>query len=391
MLKNALLVALWLIAISLSAQDSLGFLFPQNKTYPYGIMPQNKNHEHVKNAYDAWLTKYVTSSGCPAGRRVLFDDMQSTVSEGIGYGMLIAVYMNDQVLFDDFYKYYQSFPNQNGLMHWKIGPDAQVTGQNSATDSEEDIAFALIMAHEQWGSEKGKGKIRYDREAKRLLYKIMDYQVEPGTYVLKPGDMWGGSQTTNPSYFAPAYYRVFAEFQGDKRWLKVADKCYEILFASWNDSTGLVPDWCTASGDTPAQGVGWARENGVAYLYDAARTPWRIALDYIWFGNEDAHTYCKTVSGFVNEISVYGIRDGYHLNGERISNNHTSTFVGTFGVGIMATTEEDGYQKLMNIAYQNNVDTFNDNYFNDCLRLMTLMAQTGNFFIPEKYMLVVKD
>ena len=29
----------------------------------------------------------------------------STVSEGIGYGMLLAVYMNDQTLFDGLWKY----------------------------------------------------------------------------------------------------------------------------------------------------------------------------------------------------------------------------------------------------------------------------------------------
>lgn len=375
---------MFFLVFSAAAQDSLGFLFPQNKAYPYGLLPDNRDHQHVQQAYSAWKAKYVTALGAPQGRRILFDDMQSTVSEGMGYGMLIAVYMNDKVLFDDFFRYYQAFPNDNRLMHWKIGPDGEVTGQNSATDAELDVAFALIMAHEQWGSEKGKGNIRYDREAKSLLYRIMDFQVEFGTWVLKPGDKWGGSQTTNPSYFAPAYYRVFAQFARDKRWLKLADKSYEILFAAWNDSTGLVPDWCMADGSTPAQGVGWARENGEAYLYDAARTPWRIALDYLWFGNEDAHRYCNKAAAFVDDISVYGIRDGYRLNGERIGEGHTSTFVGTFGVGIMAA--DDSYQRLLNIAYQDNVETVNDNYFNDILRLLTLMAQTGNFFVPDHYL-----
>ena len=39
--------------------------------------------------------------------------------------------------------------------------------------------------------------------------------VEPGTYVIKPGDTWGGTSCTNPSYFAPAWYRIFADFTGN--------------------------------------------------------------------------------------------------------------------------------------------------------------------------------
>ncbi len=381
-MKRLVIFSLILLCLPVFSQDSVFFKFPQKADYPYGIQPQNPNHDTLLSAYKKWKEKYVTAEGCRKGRRVLWHDNKSTVSEGIGYGMLMAVYFNDKELLDDLYTYYKSFPNMHGLMHWKIDEKGGIAGQNAATDAEEDVAFALIMAYEQWGEIKEKGQIRYHKEAKSMLYKIMDYEVEGSSDVLKPGDMWGGSKTTNPSYFAPAYYRVFYKFSNDKRWLKVADKSYEVLFNCWNDSTGLVPDWCNAEGG-PASGVGWAREQGKAYLYDAARTPWRIALDYLWYGTEDAKKYCTKVSDFVKELTVFRIRDGYYLDGSRIGSNHNSTFIGPFGVGTMATDES--YQRLTEQAYYENIKVFTNDYFNDCLRILTLLVQNGNFDIPAKY------
>ena len=36
-------------------------------------------------------------------------------------------------------------------MHWRINASGAITGNNSATDADEDIAFALVMADKQWG------------------------------------------------------------------------------------------------------------------------------------------------------------------------------------------------------------------------------------------------
>lgn len=59
-----------------------------------------------------------------------------------------------------------------------------------------------------------------------MINNMMKYEVEPTTFILKPGDVWGGSDTTNPSYFMPAWYRIFYKFTGDANWLKVVDSCY---------------------------------------------------------------------------------------------------------------------------------------------------------------------
>jgi hypothetical protein len=47
-------------------------------------------------------------------------EVNSTVSEGIAYGLLIAVYMNEQEMFDEFWKYEQMWLAGSGLMDWYI-------------------------------------------------------------------------------------------------------------------------------------------------------------------------------------------------------------------------------------------------------------------------------
>src|SRR5581483_7835230 len=80
-----------------------------------------------------------------------------TVSEGIGYGMLAAVYMNDQTTFDALWGYGKSHFNTKGLMSWHItasGTLFTAADPGSASDGDVDMIWALIMASDQWSSDK---------------------------------------------------------------------------------------------------------------------------------------------------------------------------------------------------------------------------------------------
>jgi len=99
------------------------FPFPQDQSYAYGIKPSSVNHNDVQAAYDVFLKGYYEESGDQA--RIKWDNPAQTVSEGIGYGMLIFVFMdnvknNTQGKFDKLWKYYQSHLDGQGLMNWKI-------------------------------------------------------------------------------------------------------------------------------------------------------------------------------------------------------------------------------------------------------------------------------
>lgn len=350
---------------------------PFNTVYPYGFSSladdQQQANDMLKAEWEDWKSKRITSNGAGGHKRVQRDASTSydTVSEGLGYGLLLAVCFDEQSLFDDLYGYVKSHFNGNGLMHWHIDASNNVTthdgGNGAATDADEDIALALIFADKQWGS----GRYNYQQEAKTLINNLYNHCVEHGSSVLKPGDMWGGSSVTNPSYFAPAWYKVYAKYTGDNRWNQVADKCYQIVAALNNNGTGLVPDWCTASG-TQASG------HGFNYTYDATRYGWRTAIDYSWFGDSRSKANCDALIKFFKNIGASGIADGYTIQGQKVRSNHNASFIGPIASASMTGYDLDFGKQL----YQETVKVKDDEYsgyYGNCLRMLTLLYITGNF------------
>lgn len=356
-------------------------VFPANKVFAFGLMPVYRNGLDALNNYKTWKSNFV--SPCNNGRyRIKFDNATQTVSEGIGYGMLLTAYAGDQVIFDGLWNYYKDYRNANGVMNWKIDGCASVIGQGGATDAELDVAMALIVSDYQWGS---SGAINYKSDAISLIGIIKNKEIESSSLVLKPGDAFGGSSLTNPSYFAPAYCRAFGYYTNDSTfWNLVASKCYTVInnnLIQNNAVGGLVSDWCQATGAYSGQATGYGNQ-GKAYSYDAARTPWRITVDYVWYGTPEAKMYCKKASDFVR-VTLGGtanIKDGYYQNGNLLGQWHNSTFVGAFAAAAMGGDDqshlEASYLDLKNI---------NDatSYFNQTLKTLYLFLLNGDFYLPS--------
>ncbi|HEX7241921.1 MAG TPA: glycosyl hydrolase family 8, partial [Longimicrobiaceae bacterium] len=261
----------------------------------------------VRRDYAAWKTRYVTREGAGRDLRVRMPGYgrDATSSEAMGYGMLLAAHLDDRAAFDALWRFARRHHNRNGLMSWEVRPDGRVPDPNAATDGDQDMAFALVAADARWGG--------YREDARALLRNLLAHAVEPGTFVLKPGDTWGGSAVTNPSYFAPAYYRVFAAYTGDGRWLRVADASYAVLdriAARRGRGTGLLPGWAAAAGDS-------ARGGDFAFAYDfgAARIPWRLAMDAAWHCDRRARRHLERINGFFRRVGPREIREGYTLEG----------------------------------------------------------------------------
>src|SRR4051812_34081471 len=170
------------------------FPFPQNRFSANCHYPAFKN-QHVRDAYQWWKAAMVTADGAGGHLRVKRTptdtglDMGSTVSEGIGYGMLIAVYMDDQPLFDELWKYEQQWLSKFGLMDWYIdAAGSKRLGEGAASDADEDMAFALLMADRQWGGGGSLGKSYLD-VAKDQIKAMWEHEVHEGKLV-KPGDSW---------------------------------------------------------------------------------------------------------------------------------------------------------------------------------------------------------
>jgi hypothetical protein len=95
------LLMLAALAAGTPLRAAAAFPFPQNKQQPFTSYNPAYSNADVVSVYNSFLTEQVTTAGAGGFRRVRRHgdptlQPDSTVSEGIGYGMIIAVYMNDQ-------------------------------------------------------------------------------------------------------------------------------------------------------------------------------------------------------------------------------------------------------------------------------------------------------
>jgi endo-1,4-beta-D-glucanase Y len=377
------------------------FPFPQNRQANNCIFPTAYDNDDVQAAYQQWKTDLVVSAGSNGEYRIQRTSTDgvdkcrpanSTVSEGIGYGMLIAVYMDDQSLFDGLWLYEQENLDMNGLMNWAPGGPQDATDgcTGGATDADEDMAFALAMADQQWGGQGSLSK-SYKQIAITQITNIWNSEIFQFKYVRAGDGTWATNANLNPSYFAPAYYRVFANLdpnngaQPKDDWMGTIDQVYATINDSLNNgnaSNGLVPAWCNdsnAGNCTP--GPGGQPGN---YQYDSCRIPFRIGLDWCWFGETRAQTYLGKISSFFSGVGAANIVDGYGLDGtpqpaNMNSAGQSAAFIGPAGVGAMSAAT---YQSFVNDAYglvATDELRIGGAYYEESWTVMSLLMMSANF------------
>ncbi|HEY4188451.1 MAG TPA: glycosyl hydrolase family 8 [Polyangia bacterium] len=362
-----------------SASGNAMYPYPQGHAYPSCNWPKY-NTDPVETAYQNWKSKFFDTS---TGRIMRPDQANDTVSEGIGYGMLIGVFMNDKGLFDAVWGYGKAHLDGNGLMTWHYNSNGSSAGNGSATDADEDMAYALLMAGVQWSDGS------YTSAGTSMANAIMSHEVSGN--VLEGGDMFNNASEVDPSYFAPSYYRVFARVTGNNAWVDVLNESYTILAAA-TGSDGLVPNWSNTSGS----GISSVDSKAGPYFgYDACRTPFRIALDWCLNGEQHAKDYLDKIEGFYSSTaptSVAMLKDGYTTTGGMPPsssglgvNQAGMAFYGPAAVGAM----EGGFDTFRDSAYfsllgqtsgaaVSNAGIYS--YFSASWGTLSLMALSGNFW-----------
>jgi endoglucanase len=370
--------------------------FPQNTAINARCMKAaGADGKLLATAYKNWKDTFVVAAS--GGFRVQRPEVNNdTVSEGIAYGMLIAVYMNDKALFDGLWAYWKTGTGcgagsgSSCLMNWN-----STGGQGSATDADEDAAFALLMASRQWTG--GSYAADFQALSRQVLASDMS-----GSFI-KGGSNYTASQATNPSYFAPAFYRAFAAADATNAaaWNSLADGAYTLLGSISGTSTnGLYAAWCgnncsQITTNTGSQNPG----TDVLYQYDSHRIPWRIGMDYCWNGTAAAKTYVDKTSAFFMATSRGGngmgrVFDIYNPNGSDVSSTVTAvavnsaSIIGMAASGAMAnnaTFVNDGYRFVLDLLTRGKLNELGDgnksaySYYNATVGMLALLTMSGNF------------
>lgn len=371
MKRVALIILCFLCAASYATVN-----FPYPQAHPYGnntIIANVWNcagqtaSSMLKAKFTQYLSDFYVENNNQA--RIKFDNADQTVSEGIGYGMIMMVYFSDnttsyQSQFDKLWNYYQAHVNGNGLMNWKIDGFGGTAsgGQNGATDADEDVAFALVMAYYQFGDTK------YRTAAASLISKIRQKEFNSDG-MHRVGDAWDPFK--NPSYVSPAAYEVFKSLDDSQFWGKAISTNYTLLQNNAHSTTGIPTGWSSSNG-SPVNG----NNSFVAYDYDAARAPWRWAWSYAWYGHSQASTLLSKLATWVNSKSQGELKINMNQDGTCTRDDCESN--GT-SVGSLSSTliYNSTYQQKLN---ENFVVLLSKNpgYYHSSLRLLTGLLMTGN-------------
>ncbi|ANY73259.1 beta-glucanase [Paenibacillus ihbetae] len=371
--------------------------FPQHTTYTSGsIKPnhvtQTAMDEAVKSKWNSWKASFLKPAGT-GQYYVKYNSAGETVSEAHGYGMILTVMMagadaNAQTYFDGLYRYYKAHPsNQNPyLMAWKQNSSFQnIEGANSATDGDMDIAYALLLADRQWGS---SGSINYLQAAKNIIGAIMSHDVNQSQWTLRLGD-WATSGSfntaTRPSDFMLNHLKAFRKATGDARWDQVIDKTYSIInsvHGSYSPNTGLLPDFVVLQGGSyqPAAAGFLEGANDGNYYYNSARTPWRIATDYLMTGDTRALGQLDLMNAFIKSNTSQkpaNIKAGYTLGGSPLVSYNSGAFYAPFGISAMVS---QSHQSWLNVVWTYTANASAEGYYEESIKLFSMLVMSGNWW-----------
>src|ERR1700727_3273447 len=154
-------------------------------------------------------------------------------TEGMSYGMMIAVQMNKKDDFDSLWNWTKTYMYSGNPQHptygyffWSCKTDGTPNEETPAPDGEEYFAMSLLFAANRWGS--GKGIYDYKAEAEQLLTAMRHREIKSGMtrfgrrvvgpegneqhamILFVPGVM--PQPFTDPSYHLPAFYELWARW-----------------------------------------------------------------------------------------------------------------------------------------------------------------------------------
>ncbi|MGZ3881520.1 MAG: glycosyl hydrolase family 8 [Flavisolibacter sp.] len=330
-------------------------------------------------------------------------------TEGLSYGMMIAVQLNKKDVFDRIWRWSKKYlQHQDGpreaYFAWSINPKTmKKNSEGSASDGELYFITSLLFASNRWGNNTG---INYYGEARKILdamwkkdgtgniHNLINTEYKQISFVPE-GD---GYKWTDPSYHLPAFLEVWALYakDGHEQFYKdCADTSRAYLHRACNPVTGLNPDYSDFSGAPHT-----TRWMPVAFRYDSWRVPMNIAMDYNWFGKDKdwQEDYARRLQAFFRSRGIDTFEDQFNPDGS-LPNvilqaggfkklRHSIGLVSTVATTSLINKEKNSMDFVNAVWYaklQPYEDGYFDPYYDGLLYLFSLMHLSGKYQIIKPH------
>jgi endo-1,4-beta-D-glucanase Y len=316
-------------------------------------------------------------------------------SEGMSYGMMIAVQLDRKAEFDRLWKWAKTFMQfgtgpHKGYFGWHCRTDGTLLDSTAASDGEAWFVMSLYFASARWGD--GNGIYAYRAEADRILQTMLHKEDEPGhgsvTNMFNAGKKLvafvpstGGNSFTDPSYQLPHFYELWSRWgaKDNRFWCDAASASRQLLKAAAHPSTGLSPDYSTFDGKPVA---GW-RGGHDEFRFDAWRVAMNAAMDWLWFRKDpwQVEQSNRLLDFFHSQgIGTYG--NQFTLGGKRLGEDHSTGLVAMNAVACLASTNANR-KEFVREFWNSRVPSGQYRYYDGMLYLLGFLQVSGNFRIYE--------
>jgi len=323
-------------------------------------------------------------------------------SEGMAYGMMIAVQMDQKAEFDALWNWartymYHDWPGHpaRGFFSWSMKTDGTPNDEMPAADGEEYFAMSLYFAAGRWGS--GTGIYDYRGEADRLLTDMRHRELITGPTVngvRTAGDLFHPEYAmvrfsptveardyTDPSYHLPAFYELWARWGpvADRPfWAKAAAASRDFFERTTHPITGLSPDYANFGG--PAWAAPWDNQS-VNFRFDAWRTAMNWSVDWAWWAADAREERLSDrLQAFFESRGLSSYGNEFTLDGRQLASVHSTGLVAMNAVASLATTHARS-RRFVKALWDAPIPSGQWRYYDGMLYLMGLLHCSGQFRI----------
>jgi oligosaccharide reducing-end xylanase len=311
-------------------------------------------------------------------------------SEGMSYGMMMAVQMDRKDIFDRLWLFSKTYMYQNsgkyqGYFAWSVKTDGTKNAEGPAPDGEEYFALALFFASRRWGD--GEAPFDYSVQARDILHHCI-HQSE----LAEGGEpMWDSSNHyikfvpetpfSDPSYHLPHFYELFALWADEQDrpfWQKAAEASREYLHISCDKDTGMAPEYAEFDG-TPK--LLFKKE--FEFYSDAYRVAMNIGLDAAWFHKDESlGDIVDKLQTFFSENTTLGEYHAYTIKGEPFEEPamHPVAIIATNAAGSLAAKGKYRLQWVKDF-WELPLRKGDRRYYDNCLYFFSLLMLAGQYRI----------
>ena len=394
-------------AVLSSPTDSLGRLLRPLGSYESGKYPNlfvellGKREDDVRTKVAAGFHQLFYGEGktqrvyYPVGPDMAYiEDIHNgdVRSEGMSYGMMIALQLDKREEFDRLWKWSKTFMqhkegHRKGYFAWHCTTNGAVIDSNAASDGEEWFVTSLFLASARWGN--GPGLQNYRAEAQQILDAMLDkvdssdakgvvtnmfHRKEKQVVFVPEGN---ADDFTDPSYHLPHFYELWSRCadKNNQFWRDVAATSREFLWKATDAHTGLAPDYAHFDG-SPYDPWGGGNNN---FQFDAWRVGANIAMDYVWFARDGREmVQSSRMLRFFYSKGVHTYGNTFTLDGTRSSGDHSTGLIAANAVACLASTYEQR-KEFVEELWNAGIPSGEYRYYDGMLYMLALLQVSGNF------------